>query len=69
MVRPPLEMCLLVHKTILRLLRTNARKKKNVTFEADACVFRLDKGNWPVGDYSEQVTPPSDFKVFPFVDR
>jgi hypothetical protein len=60
--------CLLVHKTILRLLRGYARRRVNITFEADACLFRIDQGNWPIAAFSARVFPPAVFQEFPFTE-
>ena len=54
--------CLLVHKTVLRLLRGYARHSTKVTFAADASVFRINNGNWPVAAFSHRVFPPAKYE-------
>jgi hypothetical protein len=59
--------CLLVHETILYLLRSHARGRVNVTIEAEPCIFRLNQGSYPLGVFSTQAVPPAEFQEFPFV--
>lgn len=60
--------CLLVRETILRLLRGYARGRVNITFEASPCIFRIDRGNWPLAAFSTRVFPPAQFQQFPFTE-
>lgn len=59
--------CLLVHETILWLLRGYARGRVNITFKADAFYFGIDRGSWPVAEFS-RARAPAVFQEFPFTE-
>ena len=54
--------CLLVHRTILTLLRGFARSRRNITFQAEPALFCIDTGNWPLAAFSPRVFPPEEFQ-------
>ena len=57
--------CGLVHATLLRLLRSFARGRTNILFETDPGLFRIDEGNWPLAEFSDDACLPQKFMDFP----